>query len=441
MLKFMKKVIVFAFLIVGIVFSYLYFRSSDVFLTVIGPMDMADGIGRQSFELIKALENDFKINYKPTVNSKKVPKNIKIINKWSRDVGKVILFEDVLAFCSTKHLDAWLTNKRKKSICIAYTMLESTRIPEPMVYNLNTYFDAAVVPDPFLVEAYEASGVKIPVFYVPLGLYLDNFLNEPLKDKKNTPFVFANLSSCINRKNTLALIRAFYQAFKDNPDVILKINFRTGEEPYIHDVINEIGKLECDRIMVTRNCLTSDDYLKFYKHIDCYINLAKGEGFSIQPREAMILGIPVIVSDNTGQSTIVASNLVRSVKSQITEPAYYIFSNFQNKPPHGLKYGKLVECTSFISGTYGCNYGCKIEDAIIAMKDVYENYEKYLAKKEKARAWASQYQYTKLTPLYKNIVLPKKVILGKDNKITKEYLMTSSFSLYKKYCRLLESVK
>jgi glycosyltransferase involved in cell wall biosynthesis len=316
-------------------------------------------------------------------------------------------------------------------------MLESTRTSLQMVNNLNDYFDMAVVPDPFLIQAYRDSGVKIPIFYLPLGLYLDNFLKAPLKEYKNSPFVFAYLSSCINRKNQLSLIRAFSIAFKDNPDVLLKINFRGGDESYIKAVITEVEKLQDKRIILTHNCLNNREYLNFFEGIDCYISISKGEGFSIQPREAMTLGIPVIVSDNTAQSTIVQSGLVRAVRSQITEPAFYIFNKCESKSSCN---GKVINPIFYLGDVVGSNYGCKVRDIADAMKDVYEHYDDYLVNKERARAWASSYQYDKLTSLYKSMVMPKRVILGDEDIITEEYVMTSSKDLYKKYNDIIKNL-
>ena len=60
-------------------------------------------------------------------------------------------------------------------------------------------------------------------------------------------------------------------------------------------------------------------YIEFISTFDCYVNLSKGEGFSIPPRESLALGIPCIISDNTAHKTICDSGLVLPVTSKILQ--------------------------------------------------------------------------------------------------------------------------
>ena len=230
--------------------------------------------------------------------------------------------------------------------------------------------------------------------------------------------VFANLSSCLDRKNQILLIQAFAKVLGNNDDAILKINARVGDEEAKSEVLEEIAKLNCSNIHFTEIKLKNDVYLKFFQNVDCYVSLSKGEGFSIQPREAMALGIPVIVTDNTGQSTICKSGFVKVVKSEIVEPAYYFKSKFSS----------------------GHRFNCNVDEAADAIMDVYQNYDQYLNKAQDARKWASNYSYSndKIAELYRTLVGPKKLILGDENQVTSEYLMTDSKELFDKYRKLIE---
>jgi len=138
------------------------------------------------------------------------------------------------------------------------------------------------------------------------------------------------------------------------------------------------------------NCLPQPQYLDFMPSLDCYVNLAKGEGFSIPPREALDLGIPTVLTDNTALKTLCRTKYVRSVPSHIREPTWVeIFLQY-----HGEWFNKTVE------------------DVARALKEGYNNYSAYLEKTQHGRAWVKQYLLKNLKPNYLNLVKPQKIILG-----------------------------
>lgn len=389
----------------------------DVFLKIYGVVKMGDGIGRQSVELMQLLKDEFSIAFVPTrpMDLTDVPEDIvpMLVPEQKRCKSKVALIEDVVRMPGHSPWKKLVKRTSPDQIRIAYTMQESTRIPPDWVYILNGHFDAVAVPDAFLIDVFKNSGVEIPVFEVPLGLYLGPFYKEPLRKKARRPMVFGNLSSCIERKNQLTLIKGFKKAFGNRDDVSLRINYRYGDDHVILPIREELLKSGVQNVHFTKLPLDSAAYLNFFKSLDCYVSLSRAEGFSIQPREAMALGIPAIVTDNTAQSTICKSGFVCSVASNILEPAVY---------------------TGW--GTFGKRFDCTIDDVASAFLDMFENYETYLAKTAEAREWVQKYEFKNLKKIYLNLIKPKNVILGDENKITEEYLMTTSQSLYDKYKKL-----
>jgi glycosyltransferase involved in cell wall biosynthesis len=290
-------------------------------------------------------------------------------------------------------------------------MFESTQIPMDWVHILNTSFDGAIVPDEFLVQVYKDSGVKIPIFVIPLGRDFSRYLNAPLKETKGTPFVFANFSACNARKNLPKLVRAFGEAFGNNPDVRLRLGWRWVDGDLSRSVFAEVAARGLKNVTIDQEAFDADAYFDRFKRVDCYVNIATSEGFSIQPREAMALGIPVIVTNNSGQKTICDSGLVRAIPSTYAIPALYPFP-----------------------GDFGFQYQCRTSDVVDALRDVYTNYETYLQKSVEARKWASAYHFTKMTPLYRALIKPARVVLGKRNKILADgTIITSSKSLIRKY--------
>jgi glycosyltransferase involved in cell wall biosynthesis len=400
---------------------------------VVGPVILADGIGKQSIELIEALQNDTTIS---TVISNSINKST--LQRFHPKVqkalqfsgithpGKVLIFEHVLAAPSDLGEPSWtwknygIPQKNSSQIRLAYSMCEMTRISAHWVKILNNNFDGVLVPDPFLVDVYKNSGVKIPVFVLPLGINLHAYLTSPLKKAQKNPFVFANFSACLSRKNTLKLVQAFAQAFGNNPKVQLYLSWRLAwEKDYRSQIFSEIKKLGLNNVIVSEQCLNPADYAKRWLHVDCYISLSKGEGFSIQPRESMALGIPTIVTNSTGQKTICKSGLVRVVPCNNLVPASY----------------------GWFKGVFGNFEDCTVSDAAIAMQDVYNNYQFYLEKSEKMRKWAQQYHYPNLREMYLSVVIPHKVILGDTDIIETNKIITTSPALRDKYTQIVLNKK
>lgn len=389
-------------------------------VAIIGPILMADGIGRQAVELAQVLAQKYEVQIQSKyVNKIDLPTGIRsMLRKKFAQPAKVAIVEESL-WAPGDSLDRFFaTADAKGQIRYAYSMLESTRIVPEWVMMINLYFDAVIVPDPFLIDAYVKSGVSVPVFYIPLGIDIHDFLQAPLKEQKTKgPFIFASLGTAISRKNHKMAIQAFAKVLGNNENAYLYINCREGTPEVRQEIIDEIRKQQCTNIKYTEFRLKKDAYLKLFRSVDCLLSVSKGEGFSIQPREAMALGIPSIVTDNTGQSTICKSGLVKVVPSEISEPCYY-FNRTLND---------------------GERFNCTVEDCAAAILDVYQNYAKYLEKGPAMREWAAAYDYSRLSSQYECIVSPKKVVLSTVNEITADCIYTDSQALYDKYLDLMKS--
>ncbi len=398
-------------------------------ISIVGSVKYADSISRQTIDAAKLLDKYFKVNGIPIWDKdlEYLDKNTASIFNRGNQLGRVILFEDNLTKSISGKDDKLqeLENKqifklfdREEQIFIAYSMFESTSIPRIWVERINQQFDMVVVPDPFLIEVYKNAGITKPIFFVPLGVDLDRQLALPLKSKRNNKFLFANLSAGRDNKNQLKLIQAFAQVQKIHDNVFLLINSRFTK-PGIREKITEfILNNHIKNVEYTVDSLPPELYTNIMQKIDCFVYPSKGEGFSIQPREAMALGTPTIVTNNTAQKTICNSGLVECVNSNIEQASYYDVWN-----------------NAFI----GNNFDCTVEDLADAMLKVYENYDNYLKNSEAARKWATQYTYENLKARYINMVKPKKLILGDKNEITDDYLMTNSKELYDKYNSIILS--
>ena len=388
-------------------------------LAVVGPIKWADGIGRQSIGLIDCLKDDLTINFVHTHSRQElcltdVPASVKeIITNRTSGYSNVIILEDVLSNGNPAGVEYYYKKMPEGHIKIAYTMFESTALPDEWADILNNNFDAAVVPDDFLVNVYKKAGVTIPIFVLPLGIYIEALLELPEKIAAHTPFTFAFSGTFSSRKNHRMVLESFAQAFGNDPNVRLVLHGRNDNETY-KSLVRRCKELQLSNVEIICKSFTWNDYLEFLKNSDAYVSFSTGEGFAITPREAMAAGIPCIVSESTAQKTICNSNCVRPVPATITQPAYY---------PHLQKH-------------VGYDFNVAVKDATAALLDVYQNYNHYLSKARAGRTWVRGYLYKNLRPYYLNLVKPRAVVLGDHNEITADKLITNSPELYQKYCSL-----
>lgn len=386
-----------------------------------GFVQYSEGLGQVTLSFIHCLHNGVKINLFNTRPSytNDIPEYAKAVIKNSIEnqqygnpskyTNNVTIYTSLLMnihFAQYLEISPNFTNKN--SIKFAYSMVEGTKVPQDWIENLNNHFDALIVPDECLVGVYKNSGATVPIFVLPMSLNLSDCLSIPLKKKKSEKFIFGFCGGFGESKNHEVLIKAFLEEFKNEPNVFLKLH---GSNGYLLNVIkNKVEQSKSKNIILTTHSLTRKDYIKFISHLDCYITLSRGEGFSITPREAMAAGVPCIVTNNTAQKTICKSGFVYSVPSNTNKPH-----------------------TTGLKTIVGYDFHCKIEDARKAMRDVYENYQKYLNASKHAREWVKQYLPANLKQRYSNIISPKNIFLGSHNLITKDYLMTNSKSLFYKY--------
>ncbi len=380
-------------------------------LTLIGIVKYADGIGRIPIGITELLHADLTIKCLPT--------NIFTVKHHSQQMQKVSSSRRLMGskVCIVSE-QIYTTSSRPylllppSTINISYSMIESTRIPTKWSDILNSRFDLIAVPDPSLVEVYQHSGVKIPIFELPLGIELTPFFAMKKEKKTNIPFVFGTTVSCDPRKNIPLLIKAFYAEFGADQDIVLRINSRFGDHKSCQALIDS---LNTQNILFTQKTLDQEQYVRLMSTFDCFVNISMGEGFSICPREALALGIPCILSNHTAHTTLCDTGFVRSVPCPIQQPAF--------EPIYGKE-------------QLGYFHTCAIEEVQSALRDMYEQYSDYLEKATQAKSWVRKYQWENLKDKYLNLIKPKRVVLGEQNCLRDDCLITNSLAVYNKYLKL-----
>ena len=142
--------------------------------------------------------------------------------------------------------------------------------------------------------------------------------------------------------------------------------------------------------------------------------LSKGEGFSITPREALALGIPSVLSYNTGHLDICDSGFAMPVVCKDLKQAKYAY--FPNE-----------DC--------GVEYDCSVDDAADSLLNMFFNYESNIKNLDQVESWLNKYSYDALRHGYLTFVKPQKIILSDHNEFIplEKTIITSSKNLFDKY--------
>jgi glycosyltransferase involved in cell wall biosynthesis len=109
-----------------------------------------------------------------------------------------------------------------------------------------------------------------------------------------------NIASSFARKNPLAAIAAFRQAFGDRPDRVLVL--KVGHTDFFPDdlaVLTEAAGGAANIRFETRTLPTADTHA-LTACADIVLSLHRSEGFGLVPAEAMLLGRPVIATGWSG---------------------------------------------------------------------------------------------------------------------------------------------
>jgi glycosyltransferase involved in cell wall biosynthesis/GT2 family glycosyltransferase len=144
-------------------------------------------------------------------------------------------------------------------------------------------------------------------------------------------FLFCfDYDSVFRRKNPLAVVAAFRQAFGDRSEAVLYIKTTNAERHGAEDEELRTAAAGRPNIVIRDGYVSSDDYFSMLDACDCYVSLHRSEGFGLTVAEAMALGKPVI--STAYSSTLEFANESNSflVPARLTE----VGDHAPPYPPH-----------------------------------------------------------------------------------------------------------
>ncbi len=157
----------------------------------------------------------------------------------------------------------------------------------------------------FLYDMYEQSTDK-PVKLVPLAVSVERMKPYPRKhyglpEKKFLFLYIFDFNSSLVRKNPMAAVQAFKQAFKPSDNTVGLVLKTMNTKPNNPEWQAFIKECQTDkRIQLITETLDRPEVLGLINACDAYVSLHRAEGFGRTLAEAMLLGKPVVATNYSG---------------------------------------------------------------------------------------------------------------------------------------------
>lgn len=303
-------------------------RETPARIRVVGLLSSASGLGRSARLCIRQLA-DYGWEFST--------RDVSNLYATGDDVAYARGHRDLPATVSIFHLNAPMLlpgiikaglSSYYRSYNIAYWAWELECLPGDWIDAMR-FVDAFMVPSTFCRRTIERYTTK-PVLTVPhpIQLEMDKVLSPKLGDQVFRVLSIFNLGSSFERKNPLAVIRAFRSAFGNDAGAELTLKTSQGKR-YPQDLA--IIKQEIARsgnIKVIDEIWTDEQLCELYRSSDVYISLHRSEGFGLTIAEAILMEVPVIATGWSGNTDFCSADTLSVVPYDLiafadNDPAYH----------------------------------------------------------------------------------------------------------------------
>jgi len=197
---------------------------------------------------------------------------------------------------------------------LGYSIWETTKLHHQWPGYINDNVDAVMVGCEWNIDVFKNSGVAVPVFSVPHCVDFDEFKNvKPfhIKGIADDTFVFYDIMQWTERKNPVALVKAYWHAFQNNENVALVLktyrsNYKEEEKNSIRTTLKRMKQImpmkSYPNIYLILDMLSNDEIFGLHARGDCYVSLDRAEGFGLSPFFSGALGNPIIITGFGGST-------------------------------------------------------------------------------------------------------------------------------------------
>lgn len=199
---------------------------------------------------------------------------------------------------------------------VLFTMFETDHLPASFRENLHE-FDTIIVPSKQNLELF--SRYHDNVHFVPLGIDTERWHYVERKMPTNR-FVFM-VAGRGARKGTDLAYKAFRKCFPNG-------SWGDGPVPYLVMKSPKPEDFYGDRIEVVTGYLDGPAERDLYAQAHVYLGPSRGEGFGLQPLQAIAQGIPTILTAAHGHESF--AHLGMGIGSKMEKAGYFIYGNSGN---------------------------------------------------------------------------------------------------------------
>ena len=174
----------------------------------------------------------------------------------------------------------------------------------------------------FLFDMYSAATDK-PVKLVPLAVSVERMKPHPRKhyglpEKKFLFLYIFDFNSSVARKNPMAAVQAFKQAFKPTDNTVGLVLKTMNTKPNNPEWQAFVKECQTDsRIHLITDTLDRPAVLGLINACDAYVSLHRAEGFGRTLAEAMLMGKPVVATGYSGNVDFMHPDYTESVPFQL----------------------------------------------------------------------------------------------------------------------------
>ncbi len=149
------------------------------------------------------------------------------------------------------------------------------------------------------------SGTDLPIKVVPHAVVVPKDTPLPrsrfgVRDEQFLGLAIMDLAACPDRKNPLGHVRAWVQAFADDPDVhlLMKVRFKKATQFALTALKREIAGAK--NITLVQENFDDQEISRFQRMADVYLSLHRAEGYGLNIHEMLEIGVPTIATGWSG---------------------------------------------------------------------------------------------------------------------------------------------
>lgn len=195
---------------------------------------------------------------------------------------------------------------------IGWSMMEVDGINMDWVDACNA-MDEVWVPTLWQNRFFVSSGVRVPVYTVPLGIDPRMFTPDIYRARWEGPpgFKFLAVGWWQLRKRWDMLVRAFVDEFRDDEDVhlILKVHSTEPDRDILYTLAQTLEGRELTNVHLVNTSWPWWQLASFYRMCDAFVLPTGGEGYGYPFLEALCCGLPVITTDGLGTGEVLRSDV------------------------------------------------------------------------------------------------------------------------------------